>query len=142
MTIEYLDFNDKKFDIVKKIRYDVFEAEQGAILTEELDEYDHSSDTVYLLLLDGDKALATGRIAKAQNGFKIGRIAVVKSERGKGLGAVLVNALCDKAYEMGAEKILVDAQLHAIPFYEKLGFSIIDNKTIIDRGIEHMPMVK
>lgn len=138
----FFDKNDEKFKLVMAIRNAVFEAEQGAIMEEEIDEYDGLDSTLYLLILDEEEPCATGRIAITEKGVKIGRIAVTKSQRGKGTGKLLVNLLCDKARKNGAEKVFVDAQLHAIPFYEKLGFELTGEKNIIDRGIEHSPMVK
>lgn len=137
----FFDKNDDKFNIAMQIRNAVFEAEQGAIMEEEIDEYDLSNETIYLLIFDGEEPCATGRIAITEKGVKIGRIAVTKSQRGKGTGKLLVNLLCEKAKENGADKIFVDAQLHAIPFYEKLGFAQTGEENIVDRGIEHSPMV-
>lgn len=142
MKIIFIQSNDEKIDLVMKIRNTVFEKEQGAIESEEIDCYDNDLSTLYALAFDGENAVATGRLAHTQNGFKIGRIAVLKSQRGKGTGAFLVNALCEKCVELGADRIFVDSQLHAIKFYEKLGFVPTGDDEIIDRGIKHLPMVK
>lgn len=142
MRIHFIQSSDPAFESVMLIRNTVFEQEQGAIPEQETDEYDKSGKTVYALMYDGDVPVATGRIAQTQNGFKIGRIAVLKSVRGRGLGAVLVDTLCDKAKDMGADEIYVDAQLHAVAFYKKQGFKVISDTEIIDRGLRHLPMRK
>jgi predicted GNAT family N-acyltransferase len=142
MIIKLFKPNDSEFAQVMDIRTTVFENEQGAIASEEIDCYDSDSNTVYALVYDGEKPVATGRIAKTPKGFKIGRIAVLKNQRGKGTGKVLVTFLCDEAFEMGASIIFVDAQLHAVEFYKKLGFEPTGDEKIIDRGIEHLPMRK
>ena len=142
MEMFFISNENEKFNNVMQIRNTVFELEQGAIEEEELDIYDKSENTLYLLIYDGDKPCATGRIAKTDKGFKIGRIAVVKSQRGRGTGRILVDALCKKAYELGAEKLYVDAQLHAVEFYQKLGFIPTGENEITDRGIRHLPMVR
>jgi predicted GNAT family N-acyltransferase len=142
MKIEFIKSSDSDFEKVMFIRNTVFEKEQGAILEEEIDEYDNSNETVYALIYDGEDAVATGRIAHTPKGYKIGRIAVMKSQRGKGVGAVLVNTLCDKSRQLGASDVFVDSQLHAVEFYKKQGFEIISNEEIIDRGIRHLPMRK
>jgi predicted GNAT family N-acyltransferase len=142
MRIEFVNSSSFEFKYVMAIRNTVFELEQGAIAEEEIDDYDKSNDTVYALIYDGDEPVATGRIAQTDKGYKIGRIAVMKSQRGKGVGALLVNTLCDKAVQMGADNVLVDSQLHAVPFYKKQGFEVISDNEIIDRGIRHLPMRK
>lgn len=136
--IKFITCNDKDYDIVKKIRTAVFTNEQGADGETEFDEYDKTAD--FALLYEDEKAVATARVARLKKGFKIGRIAVIKECRGKGFGAEIVNAVSKKAFENGAEKVFVDAQNYAVPFYEKLGFKVIGDE-IIDRGLPHIPMV-
>ena len=142
MKTVFIRNTSPEFEPVMRIRNTVFEIEQGAIAEEELDSYDGDFETLYALIYDGNEPVATGRIAHTSKGLKIGRIAVLKEQRGRGTGALLVNALCDKASSYGAEFILVDAQLHAVPFYEKLGFSPTGESEITDRGIIHLPMRK
>jgi hypothetical protein len=125
---------------VKDIRTSVFTNEQKANANEEFDSFDSDENTNYALVYQGDTPVATGRIAHYGKNVKIGRIAVAKSQRGKGLGAILVNALVEKSKQLGADEIFVDSQLHAVEFYKKLGFEKISDEIIIDRGIEHLPM--
>ena len=54
-------------------------------------------------------------------------------------GADIVKAVTDRAFDMCADKVLVDAQNYAVPFYEKLGFKVIGAE-ITDRGLPHIPM--
>lgn len=136
--IKFITCNDKDYDIVKNIRTAVFTDEQGADGETEFDSYDLTAD--FALLYEDKKAVATARVAHLKNGFKIGRIAVTKERRGKGYGAEIVKAVCKKAFEEGADKVFVDAQNYAVPFYEKLGFKVIGDE-IIDRGLPHIPMV-
>lgn len=136
-NIIFIDCNDPRFELVKEIRTTVFSNEQGAIASEEFDEYDAIS--TFALLYEDDKCVATARLVKADFGFKIGRIAVLKSSRGKGYGAIIVNAVTEMAFDMGADEVLVDAQNYAVPFYERLGF-IVTGQEIIDRGLPHIPM--
>lgn len=140
-NIIYFDFTNAEFELVKTIRTTVFTNEQGASARDEFDKYDSSPDSVFALLYEGEYAVATARIANTEKGVKIGRIAVLKSCRGKGYGAVIVNAVTDKAFDMGADVVYVDAQNYAVPFYEKLGFKVIGSE-IMDRGLPHIPMCK
>ena len=138
-NINFFDCSSSEFDFVKSIRTAVFTNEQGASAPEEFDKYDNSSDSVFALLYEGEDAVATARIADTEKGLKIGRIAVLKSCRGRGYGAVIVRAVTDRAFDMGADVVYVDAQNYAVPFYEKLGFKVIGSE-IIDRGLPHIPM--
>lgn len=128
-----------EFELVKEIRKTVFINEQGALSNEEFDRYDsEGSDADFLLLYDDGKAAGTARLVH-NNYFKIGRIALLKSCRGKGYGALIVKKITALAFENGADKVLVDAQNYAVPFYEKIGFKVIGDE-IIDRGLPHIPM--
>lgn len=137
-NIKFLKYNDSEYAKVKAIRTDVFTKEQGADAECEFDGYENSAD--FLLLYDSGQAVATSRVIKNEKGYKIGRIAVLKEYRGKGYGAVIVRAVTEKAFENGADKVYVDAQNHAVPFYEKLGFTVIGEE-LIDRGLVHTPMM-
>ena len=140
MRIDFFDSSAAEFEIVKAIRTCVFTNEQGADADGEFDSYD-STSLFALLYDDENEAVGTARIAKTDAGFKIGRIAVLKKCRGKGYGADIVRAVTDKAFEMGADKVLVDAQNYAVPFYEKLGFKVTGTE-ITDRGLPHIPMCR
>lgn len=141
MTVKFISYDSKDFDIVKKIRNDVFEKEQGAIAEQEFDSFDSDPKTLFALVEENGTPVATGRIAFMQKGVKIGRIAVVRTARGGGYGAFLVKSLCRKCKEQNIHTVYVDSQLHAVGFYEKLGFRPTGENTVIDRGIEHLPMI-
>ena len=140
MRIDFFDSSAAEFEIVKSIRTCVFTNEQGADADSEFDRYD-STSLFALLYDDKNEPVGTARIAKTDAGFKIGRIAILKECRGKGFGADIVRAVTEKAFEMGADKVLVDAQNYAVPFYEKLGFKITGSE-ITDRGLPHIPMCR
>lgn len=134
--------SDPAIEQVKAIRFTVFCEEQNVPLDLEIDEYDGRDDTQYVLVLDGDKAAATGRIIHTDKGLKLGRIATLKAYRGQGLGATVVQALCGAAVAEGASPVYLEAQLHAIPFYEKCGFRVASDELIMDAGIAHKMMIR
>lgn len=136
-NIVFFDYTNPAFETVKSIRTSVFTNEQGADAQSEFDCFDCTS--LFALLYENEIPVATARIANMNKGTKIGRIAVLKSYRGKGYGALIVNAVVEKAIDMGAATVYVDAQNYAVPFYEKLGFKVIGSE-LTDRGLAHIPM--
>lgn len=136
-SVKLLSCKDGDFAFVKSIRSSVFITEQGAIASEEFDDYDRKS--TFLLLFDNQKAVGTARYVMTDKGFKIGRIAVIKDYRGRGCGGIMVRYIVEKLFEQGESFVLVDAQNHAVSFYEKLGFKTV-GKEIIDRGLPHVAM--
>lgn len=130
---------DEEFNKCAELRKEVFVKEQG--VAEELD-FDGSDEYArsLLYLLDG-KPVATGRLIEQDGDIYIGRVAVKKELRGKGIGAQLVNDLAVKAFEEGVPRCCVHAQLHAKDFYAKLGFKPIGD-VFVEADIEHISMVK
>ena len=69
---------------------------------------------------------------------KIGRVLTI--EHGKGLGGELLrSALEEIRRRLRPEKIVVDAQCHAIGFYEKAGF-VTCSEEFLEEGIRHVKM--
>ncbi|MGB8451085.1 MAG: GNAT family N-acetyltransferase [Anaerocolumna sp.] len=136
---KYLYYGDDLSEVFK-IRRKVFIDEQGIAPEEEFDDYDNLA--VHALVYDNTnnkKAVATGRVYHDGENYRIGRIAVLKEERGKYYGDFVVRLLVDKAFLAGAEEVIINAQVNAIKFYEKIGF--IPYGDIFDEaGIEHVVM--
>ena len=61
--------------------------------------------------------------------LKIGRLAIDKTYKGKGLGSVIMANIISKCIKMNEEQacrlITVEAYKQAIPFYQKMGFKFL-----------------
>jgi len=127
----------------KTIRHRVFVMEQGVSEELEHDEYDKlSAQCTHILLYEGNEAVGTGRIRKVNEEVgKLERICVLNEVRGKGAGAVIMQALESIASEQGLHVTKLGAQLQAKGFYEKLGYEICSD-LFMDAGIEHVLMRK
>lgn len=124
-------------DSASAIRFEVFVEEQHVPETEELDAMDDLC--VHALAFDEQgEVIATGRLLPDGH---IGRMAVKRSERGKGVGAAVLQALMDAALKKGFEEVVLGAQLHAQGFYERQGFAAF-GEVFMDANIEHIMMKK
>lgn len=121
------------------LRREVFIEEQGIPEPEEWDDLDDQA--IHLLASENGTPLGTARLIRKGETGKIGRICVVKSARGTGLGAALVNDACARFRELGCTRAYLSAQSYAIPFYEKLGF-VPYGADYDDAGIPHRDMEK
>jgi len=117
------------------IRTEVFVDEQNVPLEEELDEFDPRCDHV----LARDAAGHPIGTARMRGDGHIGRIAVVRRWRKRGIGSQLVRALLDAARELGLDRVDLDSQVQAIGFYETLGFEV-KSGIFMDAGIPHRNM--
>jgi predicted GNAT family N-acyltransferase len=82
--------------------------------------------------------VATGRLLPDGH---IGRMAVLKSARGTGMGAKVLDALMAKAAELGYPELILNAQTHAAPFYARVGFEQVGEE-FEEAGIPHIEMRK
>ncbi len=122
-------------DEAAPIRYAVFVDEQKVPAEIELDDWDALS--LHALALDAQgRVLGTGRLLPDGH---IGRMAVLQSARGQGVGTALLRALLQAARARGDREVVLSAQTHAMPFYEKAGF-IAEGDDYDDAGIPHRQM--
>ena len=116
------------------IRFMVFVQEQQVPAALELDG--HDADCIHALIEVDGQAVATGRLSPDG---RIGRMAVLASYRGQGLGRSLLAGLLSAADQRGQHETYLHAQMHAIGFYERLGF-IAEGPEFDDAGIAHRLM--
>lgn len=117
-----------------RIRFAVFVEEQRVPRDIELDAKD--GECVHALArLDG-KAVGTGRLLPDAH---IGRMAVLKECRGTGVGGRILESLVAQARARGDREVVLSAQVHALPFYARHGFSVF-GEVYEEAGIPHQDM--
>lgn len=128
-------------DACRAIRHAVFVVEQHVPEAEEWDDLDAQS--IHLLARAGDgTALGTARLIPRGETGKITRVAVLAEARGTGTGAALMReAIAVLSAMPGITRLQLGAQNHAIPFYEKLGFTVYGPE-YMDGGIPHHDMAR
>lgn len=117
---------------IREVRTEVFIEEQDVSQEEEWDGLDDQCLHV-LALDDNDDPVGTARLLPEG---KIGRMAVLKPWRGKGVGAAMLELLMQEAESRGFAVVRLAAQVHAMPFYEKFGFTAYGEE-FMDAGIPH-----
>ena len=124
----------------RAIRETVFVGEQSVPRELECDGLDDQA--IHLLAtLDGQPAGTARLLLQGETG-KITRVAVLAHARGTGLGAALIRAGLDHLRgQPGIRRAKLGAQLHALGFYEKLGFTAL-GPVYDDAGIPHRDMVQ
>lgn len=121
---------------ILRARAEVFVKEQG-IRCVDPDGGDYSS--IHIFSTKNDKVCAYLRAYTVDpETIKIGRILAVP--HGEGIGTALMKyAIKELKNRTGCRKIIMDAQKHAVPFYEKLGFQVTSNE-YLEEGISHFDM--
>ena len=120
---------------LKEIRHAVFVAEQGV---DEAEEWDGQDPASRHFLAENSSGAPIGTARLLPSG-QIGRMAVLKHLRGKGVGAQLLAAAVDAARRHGHQRVFLHAQTHAVRFYERSGFRV-EGDAFMEAGIEHRLM--
>ncbi len=123
------------------IRRRVFIEEQKVPEHLELDALDGECTHFLAMTADGE-AIGTARLRVTEDGrAKAQRVAVSKEHRGRGVGALLMRALEDRARSMGLREVILGAQLSARSFYLGLGY-VPFGEEFPEAGIRHVMMRK
>lgn len=120
-----------------RVRLMVFVAEQKVPKDEEVDADDPRAEH-FVARDPGRMVLATARILPDG---RIGRLAVLKPWRGRGIGRQVLEAVLAYAKEMGLPEVSLHAQCHARGFYEQAGFEA-EGPEFDECGIRHILMKK
>ena len=134
ILIRTVTWSDSEADI-RFVRETVFMQEQNVPEDLEWDGLDPGCTHV-LAYSSGDYAIGTGRITPDG---QIGRMAVLRDWRNRGIGDLLLVALIDLATKRNLQRVTMAAQTHAIGFYERHGFRTTGD-IFDDAGIPHQEM--
>lgn len=122
------------------VRKKVFVDEQGVPITLEIDEYDQTANH-FIVYID-DNPIGAGRIREINKGIaKVERVCILQEFRGKHLGSLIMEELEKYARSVNMTKIVLNAQSYAVPFYEKLGYTVTSPE-FMDADIPHRAMEK
>lgn len=116
------------------IRRAVFIDEQNIAEADEWDDQDAIS--LHFIVYEQNRAIATARLLQNNS---IGRVAVLNSHRGLGIGKLLMLEIIQIAKNQGRKQVQLSAQDHAVKFYNSLGFQQ-KGEFYLDCGIPHIDM--
>ena len=127
------------------LRIEVFVKEQNVPMELELDEKDHSENTVHIGFFDNNKLIGVARLIDLDKDvIHVGRVVIDKEYRGKGIGRKLIVGCETTAKNILKREVIIElsAQIQAEKFYESLGYNRVNDKIYLDAGIEHVDMRK
>ena len=127
------------------LRIEVFVKEQNVPIELELDDKDNSVDTVHIGYFLGNILVGVARLIDIdKNIIHIGRVAIDKDYRGKGIGRKLIVGCENIAKQILKKEVIIElsAQIQAEKFYESLGYNRVNDMIYLDAGIEHVDMRK
>ena len=132
--VEPADYQTDYQDL-RRVREPVFVVEQSVPIELEWDALDPLCQ--HVIARDADnRPIGTGRLTPDG---KIGRMAVLREWRGRGVGEAMLQALVDRARALGWTEVELNAQVGAIDFYTRYGFTSFD-EAFEEVGIAHQAM--
>jgi len=134
-VIRIADWAQEK-EPLSSVRRQVFIIEQKVPEALEWDEFDKTA-THFAASIDG-KIIGTARLT---TDGQIGRMAVLKPCRNQGIGSRLLQLALSTAEDEHYPKVYLHAQVEAIPFYEKHGFTA-EGGVFYEANIPHRGMLK
>ena len=127
------------------LRIEVFVKEQNVPIELELDDKDNSVDTIHIGYFLGNILVGVARLIDMDKDvIHIGRVAIDKDYRGKGIGRKLIVGCENIAKQILKKEVIIElsAQIQAEKFYESLGYNRVNDMIYLDAGIEHVDMRK
>lgn len=132
--VEQIDYT-AGLDDLRHVRETVFVKEQQVPIEEEWDALDPRCHHV-IARDDTGQPIGTGRLTPER---KIGRMAVLRDWRGRGVGDALLSALIEAARQQQWPEVSLHAQVSAEAFYSRHGF-LPYGERFWEAGIEHQSM--
>lgn len=125
---------------ILQLRERVFVLEQEC-LYQDMDDIDYMA--CHTFCMEGNKILAYARTFWKDETTKVAQIGRVvtdpEARRKKKASIVMKECIRIAKSEMNAERIYLEAQTYAIPFYEQLGFHVA-SEVFLEDGIPHVQM--
>ena len=135
----------EELDLGFALRIEVFVKEQKVPIELELDDKDHSDNTVHIGYFHDDNLIGIARLIDLDKDvIHIGRVVIDKEYRGQGIGRELIIGCENIAQQILKRKIIIElsAQIQAENFYKSLGYNRVNDIIYLDAGIEHVDMMK
>lgn len=117
----------------------VFCGEQGVPLSEERDRLDEEASHLVALSPESQRVIGTLRLLVSGEAAKVGRVAVDRAWRRRGVALRMLELALERAREQGCVRARLAAQLEAIELYRQAGFAV-ESEPFEEAGIMHVWM--
>jgi ribosomal protein S18 acetylase RimI-like enzyme len=131
----------EEWDLYFNLRYEVLRAPWNQPRGTERNEGDETAE--HFAFFEEDEIIGVGRLDFTPNhGSQIRFMAVDNRYQGRGIGRQLMEHMEGIARNKGCKETILHAREIALPFYEKLGYSITEKSHLLFGEIQHFLMTK
>lgn len=117
----------------------MFCGEQG--VSKEADRDGRDPEAQHIVAVEDGRVIGTCRLLRHGSVARLGRLAVERERRGRGVGEAILLEADRVAAVAGCERIDLHAQTYAEQLYLRAGY-VERGRTFVEEGIEHVAMVK
>jgi len=122
-----------------RVREQVFCREQGVPRELEIDGRDGTALHLLAVEAEGERVIGTLRLLLGEGVAKVGRVAVEREWRRRGIASRMLDLALVRARERGFEQARLASQLDATGLYERAGFAV-ESEPFEEAGIAHVWM--
>lgn len=123
-----------------QLRTDILRKPLG--MTFSAEELEREKENILIGAFEEDKLLGCCMlIREGKDEIRLRQMAVLKNLQGKGIGRALMQFAENIARDIGHKKIIMHARKTAVPFFEKLGYTISSDE-FLEISIPHIEMEK
>jgi predicted GNAT family N-acyltransferase len=122
-----------------RVREHVFCREQGVPRELEIDGRDGTALHLLAVEAEADRVIGTLRLLLGEGVAKVGRVAVEREWRRRGIASRMLDLALVRARERGFEQARLASQLDATGLYERAGFAV-ESEPFEEAGIAHVWM--
>lgn len=131
----------QEWDSYYDLRYRILREPLGKERGTERNEGDETA--THFALFENKELLAVARLDRVDETTCQARFVAVESHlQGKGYGKKIMTALENEAIALGYEKLVLHARDYALPFYEKLGYTLVGPSYKLFDVLQHFEMFK
>jgi predicted GNAT family N-acyltransferase len=128
---------DAYYDLRYRILREPLGKERGS------ERNDGDATGIHFALYENDRLIAVARLDQVDDTTCQARFVAVESHlQGKGYGRKIMDALECKAMESGYQKLILHARDYALPFYRKLGYTLVGPSYKLFDVLQHFEMYK
>lgn len=134
--------NQTEWKAYFELRFDILRAPWGQAKGSEqtTDEAQHQH---FAFFNDANQIIGVGRLD--QTAPKVGQVrfmAVAANQQGKGIGKAIMDEIQAVCKAQGCLQIILHAREGALPFYQKLGYQLVEPSHLLFGEIQHYLMQK
>ncbi len=142
--LKLVKYGSNEYHQAVQLRYDLFYHEHNISLESIFEPREKQDLHLVITTNSENRVLAYGRLGRnSLDEFQIYQMVVVPECQGKGLGKRILQALIEQALELGARRLILNARVTKVKFYQMLGFESVGEVFASSMtGVPHIKMQK